>query len=277
MRDAVAYLLSTLALLALMLRGTFTAWEAALLLLGYVAYLVTVTCWITSSGSGAGAGAHRHTYCAVSPSQGQLQAHGQHAAEQQQQQQQLNGVVVAAGGLGVQEALPLPTPRAQVELVSRVGGPQPQRKASRAIAPDLGGAPGSRPTSPARGKFFEAAAVAQQQQQQDAGVQENELVALVAGTAPSDAPLGGASAAAGGGLPAASPRAPPWRGGSKLRRTASGGIGGKLAGVLQSASLGLEELLHTKGKSGPRLWLSMLMAPFMLLLHATMPALHTGE
>jgi sodium/potassium/calcium exchanger 6 len=46
--------------------------------------------------------------------------------------------------------------------------------------------------------------------------------------------------------------------------------------LVHSASLGLEELLHLHGKSGPRLWLSFAMAPAMLLLHATMPALHPG-
>lgn len=292
MRDAVAYLLSTLALLALMLRGTFTAWEAGLLLLSYGAYLA-VCLWTSRGGGGARPGLHHRGYLPVSPSQargpGQALETALQLAEQQQQHvnglqrnsgnaAQLNGVVVAsavAGGL--QGVLPVPPPRAQVELVSRVGAAQPQRKLSRPASPQSNGNLARRPSSPARGRVLDAAVAAQQQEQwqqwqqlEGGAVQENELAALVSSVQLSDGPATAAAAGAAG-TPGASPRAPPWR--SRLRR--AGSIR-RLAGLLHTASLGLEELLHTKGRSGPRLWLSVAMAPLTLLLHSTMPALHGG-
>jgi len=184
-RDAVAYALSTLALLALMLRGTFTAWEAALLLLGYGAYLAT--CLLTSRGGSSGAhGLGAHGYNAVSQ---------QHLPQQQGEQQQLNGAVVVAVPVAEVEGAPaveLLTPRAQVELVSRVGGPQPQgRKTSRAASVDhsIGGSsrPGS-PSLPSYGKLVELATFQQQQQSAGpgGGMQDSEAAALVGGMAPSD-------------------------------------------------------------------------------------------
>ena len=253
-RDAVAHVLSTLALLGLMLRGTFSAWEAGLMLLGYCAYLAV--CLLTSR---RGAVGPRHSYYAVSPAQQQQQKQREleqqqlHLELEQQQQQegvtptyagstQLSGVVVAAAS----EASPLHSPRLQIELVSRVGGPQPLRKLSRGVADSIGGG-SSRPASPLRGR-----------QQADGAGQETELAGLVGGMPLSDAPRSGS-----GGM-----RAAPSRG----RLGSSGGLGG----MLRTASLGLEELLHTKGKTGPRLWASLMMAPLTLLLHATMPALHAG-
>jgi hypothetical protein len=251
-RDAVAYVLSTLALLGLMLRGTFSAWEAGLMLLGYCAYLAV--CLLTSW-RGAVGGA-RHSYYAVSPAQQQQRELEQQQLQlellEQQQQEggtptyagstQLSGVVVAAAS----EASPLHSPRLQIELVSRVGGPQPLRKLSRGVADCTGGG-SSRPASPLRGR-----------QQADGAGQDTELAGLVGRLPLSDAPLSGS-----GGM-----RPSPSRG----RLGSTSGLGG----VLHTASLGLEELLHTKGKTGPRLWASLMMAPLTLLLHATMPALHAG-
>lgn len=291
MRDAVAYLLSTLALLALMLRGTFTAWEAGLLLLGYGAYLAV--CLWTSRGRGGGTapGLHHRGYLPVTPTQAVV--HGQPLGvalplgEQQAQANglerggsiasQLEGVVVAStvagGGQG---ALPGAIPRAQVELVSRVGASQPQRKLSRTASPAANGAVGSRPPSPGPGRALDARAAAQHQWQQwqqleSGAVQENELAALVNGMQSSDALAPAAAAPGAADAPGASPRASTWR--SRLRRV---GRAGRLGRLLASASLGLEELLHTRGRSGPGLWLAVAMAPLTLLLHATMPALHGG-
>ena len=358
-RDAVAYLLSLLALLALMLRGTFTAWEAGLLLLGYGAYLAT--CLLTSRGGSTGG--HRHAYLAVAPSQQQLGDGGGEASAVGTSQHggaQLNGVVVApAAPEAVMLRSPLHTPRAQVELVNRAGGGQPQHKPLHAHSREPSQS-GSRPASHARDKLYtELAAPWQQQQDQHQqqrqlvdgnGMQETELAALVSATPASDALPGLPDLP---GLPGVSPRG----------RLPHGG-GGRMQRVLQTASLGLEEvggrggwvggvcvwggeggkgcacsrmcmqafpsthphartwsclpacsaslaspwpvaeclcqprhidrsccnpaarplspacpmqLLHIKGKSGPRLWLSVAMAPLALLLHATMPALHAGE
>ncbi|PSC70828.1 coiled-coil domain-containing 94-like protein isoform A [Micractinium conductrix] len=270
-RDAVAYLLSLLALLALMLRGTFTAWEAGLLLLGYGAYLAT--CLLTSRGGSTGG--HRHAYLAVAPSQQQLGDGGGEASAVGTSQHggaQLNGVVVApAAPEAVMLRSPLHTPRAQVELVNRAGGGQPQHKPLHAHSREPSQS-GSRPASHARDKLYtELAAPWQQQQDQHQqqrqlvdgnGMQETELAALVSATPASDALPGLPDLP---GLPGVSPRG----------RLPHGG-GGRMQRVLQTASLGLEELLHIKGKSGPRLWLSVAMAPLALLLHATMPALHAG-
>ena len=277
-RDVVAYALSVLALLGLMLRGTFSAWEAGLLLAGYCAYLGVCLAISRAGGAGGsgsgggGGGAQRHAYFEVSPSQEQLQMAEQQAlvagggvgaanggsgvpADEAeafgartgvQLPRQLSGVVVAGGA-----ALPAQLAGQQVELVSRGGGLPPQRKSvSNLASPD--GA--SRPTSPFRDK-----------PPGEPGAGQEEAAALVGGLAPSD---GGALALALGG--------PSPRGGAVWRPKLAAGHGSRMGKMVHSASLGLEELLHLHGKSGPRLWLSLAMAPAMLLLHATMPALHPG-
>lgn len=274
MRDAVAYALSVLALLCLMLRGTFSAWEAILLLVGYGAYLAV--CIITSRAGGAGGGSsggHRHAYFAVTPSQEQLQMAEQQAlvgspaaaaaaaaapssgyAEAAepfgastgvQLPRQLSGVVVAGGAA---------LPGQQIELVSRAGGTTPQRKSATQLAALEGG---SRPTSPL--PLWEKPLV-----DESGAAGHYELASLVGGQPASD---GGALGAATSAF--SSPR-------GALRSKLAAGHSSRMGKLVHSASLGLEELLHLHGKSGPRLWLSLTMAPAMLLLHATMPALHPG-
>ncbi len=268
MRDAVAYALSVLALLALMLRGTFSAWEAVLLLAGYCLYLAV--CIVTSRANGGGASSgHRHAYFAVTPSQEQLQL-----VEQQALVGSSAAAAAAAGRLAeageASTGWELPSrasavvvaggaalPGQQIELVSRAGGTTPQRKSAAQLAALEGG---SRPASPLplRDKpalLGEAGVIS--------GGQE-ELAGLVAGLPHSDA---GSLALAG----------PSPRGGSGWRPKLAAGHSSRMGKIVHSASLGLEELLHLHGKSGPRLWLSLAMAPAMLLLHATMPALHPGE
>ncbi|PRW44495.1 Zn-finger CCCH type isoform A [Chlorella sorokiniana] len=275
-RDAVAYALSVLALLGLMLRGTFSAWEATLLLVGYGVYLAV--CIVTSRAGGGGSGAsgvgHRHAYFAVTPSQEHLQL-----AEQQALVGSPAGAAAAAaaaaGGLaeageayGASTGVQLPRqfggvvvaggaalPGQQIELVSRAGGTTPQRKSAAQLAALESG---SRPASPLplRDKpLGELGGIG--------GGGQEELASLVAGAAPSD---GGALALAG----------PSPRGAAALRSKLAAGHSSRMGKLVHSASLGLEELLHLHGKSGPRLWLSFAMAPAMLLLHATMPALHPG-
>lgn len=280
MRDAVAYLLATLSLLCIMLRGVLSAWEAVLLLLGYVAYLTT--CLLTSRGGAAGG--HHHTYFAVSPSQEQLQMAAAAAEEQLQlvvagdaaalngsssahgeehaggsRHASLDGVVVSGGANSAGPA------RGQhIELVSRAAALQ-RKGSGRMATPDS-----SRPTSPLRGKpgFTSAADMGSSSAAlAGPGGAELELTGLVAGVPPSDGGVGGAD----DGPSRVSPRGAAWR--AKLSSSNSSRMGK----VLHSASLGVEELLHSKGKQGPRLWLTLLMAPAMLLLHATMPALHPGE
>ncbi|KAI7842959.1 hypothetical protein COHA_003464 [Chlorella ohadii] len=265
-RDAVAYALSVLALLALMLRGTFSAWEAVLLLAGYCVYLAV--CIITSRANGGGASSgHRHAYFAVTPSQEQLQLAEQQAlvggsaaaaagalveageASMGWELPSRSSAVVVAGGAAL--------PGQQIELVSRAGGTTPQRKSAAQLAAMEGG---SRPASPLplRDKpalLAEAGAISSGQE---------ELAGLVAGLPHSD---GGALALAG----------PSPRGSSGWRPKLASGHSSRMGKIVHSASLGLEELLHLHGKSGPRLWLSLAMAPAMLLLHATMPALHPGQ
>ena len=273
-RDAVAYALSVLALLCLMLRGTFSAWEAILLLVGYGAYLAV--CIVTSRAGGPGSGSgggHRHTYFAVTPSQEQLQMAEQQAlvgspaaaaaaaaatasgyAEAAepfgastgvQLPRQLSGVVVAGGAA---------LPGQQIELVSRAGGTTPQRKSAAQLAALEGG---SRPASPL--PLREKPLVGE-----PGAAGQDELASLVGGQPASD---GGALGAAASAF--SSPR-------GALRSKLAAGHSSRMGKLVPSASLGLEELLHLHGKTGPRLWLSLAMAPAMLLLHATMPALHPG-
>jgi Ca2+/Na+ antiporter len=263
-RDCLAYLVSTLALLGIMLRGVFSAWEAGLLLLGYAAYLTT--CILTSKGAVGpghrGGGSMRHGYEAVSPSHLQQQ---QPLPQPQLQLEMANvqcggaagGGAFSIGGAGqvVPDGVitsPVVASLRQTELVSRPGSGQPLARKS---------------TDASIGKRQQQ----QQQQQQPAEQQqgcsgaafnENSELAVLVG----DLPLSDA-------LPAceAVPRQAPWH--AKLGARSSG----RMNKVLGSASLGLQEMLHTKGRSGPSLWLTMLMSPAMLLLHATMPAMHPGK
>lgn len=274
-RDAVACALSVLALLAVMLRGTFSALEACLLLGGYCAYLAV--CIVTSRAGGAGGagGGHRHAYFAVTPSQEQLQLAEQQAlvggsaaaaaavsgglaeageafavSTGMQLPRQLSGVVVAGGAA-------LPGQQA-VELVSRGGSTTPQRKSAAQLAGLEGG---NRPASPLpfRGKPLGEAAAA-------VGGGQEELASLVGGVPPSD---GGTSMA----LTGPSPRG---GAGTGWRPKLAAGHSSRMGKLVHSATRSLEELLRLHGKSGPRLWLSVAMAPARLLLHATMPALHPG-
>lgn len=263
-RDAVAYALSTLALLLLMLRGVFSAWEAGAMLVGFGAYLAT--CLLTSRGGVGGSssgpgGGHRHAYFAVSPSVEQLQMMANNvqqltAAQQQQLGEEYCGSRHNGAAAGAAGGADLPHHQ-QIELVSRVGGPLPQRKStSRLVTPE-----GSRPTSPLRATRLGDASAGSSSAALGGGGggPDLELAGLVGGLPPSD---GGATL---------SPRGAAWR--AKL----PAGHSTRVGKLVSSASLGLEELLHTKGKAGPRLWLTIMMSPAMLVLHLTMPALHPGE
>jgi hypothetical protein len=256
-RDSLAYLLSTLALLGVMLRGVFAAWETSLLIAGYCVYLAV--CVLTSRGGGSAhrGGAPGHGYAAVAPSQQQ----------QQQQQVQLELQRVEGGWQGGGEpggdAAGFHLASVEISPRSRLGqGLSPRPASSLARKSADGSSAALAAASPGK------AAVQRNGGSlplPPAGVEDDgELAVLVAGLPPSDA-----LAANGGQAPRRGARSPGGGGG--------GSGDGRLGRVLASAALGLQEMLHTKGKSGPGMWLAMLMSPAVLLLHATMPALHTGE